>query len=207
MTPAVPAPVQALARTPELDKFCGALERFLHSGEGADELPAHAAVLAGEARSRHIPPEHILLALRISRCNVGHGHGRTEQDREVGRRYAQAIALLLRYYFHVSESDVEPVGDVARAKTAAERAFRAEAAVRMVPDAVSGALWRVELVHEGYTWDPVLEPLRRDWLLCESGEERRYIAPAPTDWLEWKEDLLLAAIRVAPRDQRRSDEG
>lgn len=203
MTPAVPAPVQALARSPELDAFCGALERFLDTGEGTEQLPARAAALVAEARSRDVPPEHILLALRISRCNVGHGHGRTEQDREVGRRYAQAIALLLRYYFHVSDEDLEPVGDVGRAKTLAERAFRAEAAVRMVPDAVSGALWRVDLVHEGYTWDPVLEPLRRDWLSCESGEERRYIAPAPTDWLEWKDDALLAAIRSAPRDQRR----
>jgi hypothetical protein len=203
MTPAVPAPVQALVRSPDLDAFCGALERFLDTGEGADQLPAHAAALAGEARSRHIPPEHILLALRISRCNVGHGHGRTERDRDVGRRYAQAISLLLRYYFHVSESDLEPVGDVARAKTPGERAFRAEAAMRMVPDSASGALWRVELVHEGYTWNPQLESLRRDWLSCESGEERRYIAPAPADWLEWNDGQLLSAIRSAPRDQRR----
>jgi hypothetical protein len=206
MNPAVPAPVQALARSPELDAFCGALERFLDTGEGADQLPTHAVALVTEARSRHVPPEHILLALRISRCNVGHGHGRTEQDREVGRRYAQAIALLLRYYFHVAESDLEPVGDVTRARTAAERAFRAEAAVRMVPDSASGALWRVERVHEGYTWDPVLEPLRRAWLSCESGEERRYITPAPADWLDWKEDLLLAAIRSAPLDRRQDDE-
>lgn len=205
MNSAVPAPVQALARSPELDAFCSALERFLHTGEGADALPARAAALVAEARSRHLPPEHILFALRIARCNVGHGRAGTEDDREVGRRYAQGIALLLRYYFHVNEAEVEPVGDVARAKSLDERAFRAEVAVRMVPDPQSGALWRVEQVREGYTWEPEIHPPRRDFLSCESGEERRYISPAPAGWLEWNEGVLLSAIRSASRVERRTD--
>jgi len=204
MNPAVPSQVQALAQSPELTAFCSLLEHFLDTGKGADLLPARAAALAAEAKSLHVPPEHILYALRVARCNVGHSRADTEQEREMGRRYAAGIALLLRYYFGIHEDDIEPVGDVSRAKSAIERDFRAEVAVRMVADGKSGALWRVRLRREGYSWDPATELPRRDWLMCESGEERRFIAPAPADWIECDESVLLAMIRRASAEDRRA---
>jgi hypothetical protein len=203
MNPAVPATVRALARSSELTAFCAALEDFLETGVGGEELPARAAALATEARSLDLPPEHILYALRVARCNVGHSVIDTERERAVGRRYASAIALLLRHYFGVSEEEIESVGDVARAQSAIERDFRAEVAVRVVVDPRSGTQWRVRLVREGYSWDPEIRMRRRDWLLCESGTERRFISPAPADWLEWGEGHLLAAVRAAPADHRR----
>lgn len=205
MTSAVPPQVHALAQSPELSEFCTLLEQFLHTGDGVELLPMRAAALAAEARERALPPEHILFALRVARCNVGHRPSDLERDRTVSRRYSAALAILLQYYFDVNEEDAELVGDVSRASSRIEREFRAEAAVRMVPDPVTGALWRVSLVREGYTWERELEQRRHDYLACENGAERRYISPAPVGWLEWNEGLLLATIRSASPDHRRAD--
>ena len=207
MNSAVPSQVRALAESPALISYCSLLEHFLNTGESADQLPARAAALAAEARALDVPPEHILYALRVARCNVGHRAEDTVREREVGRRYTAGIALLLRHYFGVHEDDIEPVGDVSRARSVIERDFRAEVAIRMVADARSGALWRVELRREGYTSTPGLEGRRRDWLACESGEERRYISPVRADWLTCPESELLEAIRGATDDERRKELG
>lgn len=202
MNPAVPSPVRELAQSPELTAFCSQLERFLDTGEGADLLPARAAAVAAEARSMDLPPEHILYALRVARCNVGHGTLDTTREREMGRRYAAGIACLLRHYFGLEEEDVERVGDVSRAKSPIEREFRAEVAVRMVADPQSGALWRTSLMREGYSWELGAAWRCRQWLSCESGTERRYVTPVPSDWLVCEDSVLLALIRSAPVNER-----
>lgn len=67
-------------------------------------------------------------------CRGSHGNSDDERARPESRRYATAIGLLLRHCFEVPEDEVEPVGDVSRATTLEERAFRSEVAVRMVHD-------------------------------------------------------------------------
>jgi hypothetical protein len=155
MSSAVSPRVQALAQTRALKKFCEVLERYLETGDGEDELPRQAAALAAEAQQLELPPEHILYAMRVTRCRGNN-----------------------------------------------ERAFRAEVAVREVRDPASGELWTVHVVHEGYSWDPEIEMHRRDWLSCTTSSERRFISPAPQDWLEWDDSTLLSAMRAAPIDQR-----
>lgn len=202
MTSGASPQVLALAHSSELSAFCTLLEQFLHTGEGEALLRARAAALAAEARARALPPEHILFALRVARCNVGHQPADSDRNRVVNHRYATGIAILLHHYFDV-EDDAEAVGDVSRAMSPIEHEFRAEAAVRVVPDPETGALWRVSFVREGYSWDPEIELRRRDYLACETGEARRYISPAPADWLEWSDVVLLDAIRSASPDHRR----
>lgn len=199
----LPAKIQALADTPQLHAFCGALERYLLTGEGETELTPLAAALADEARTLELPPEHILHAMRVARCRGSHGKTDDATERLEARRYAWAVGLLLRTYFGIEEENVDAVGDVSRATSVSEREFRAEVAVRTVADPQSGAIWRVHQVREGYTWDPEIEMRRRDWLSCRTGTERRFITPAPADWLTWSEAELLAAIHAAPIDKRR----
>ena len=201
MSSAAPPRVQALAQTPELNGFCQALEHFLETGEGANELATRAAALTAEAQQLELPPEHILYAMRVARCRGNRSRRSDERDRLESRRYTAAIRLLLQHYFGVPDSDIGAVGDITRARTVSERSFRAEVAVREVRDPASGETWTVRLVCEGYASDPGLEIGRREWLTCVAASERRFISPAPQEWLEWSDARLLSAIRVAPVDQ------
>lgn len=68
---------------------------------------------------------------------------------------------------------------------------------------VDGRRWRVTEVIEGLGWDQEMPMRRENWLLLESGAERRFIAPLPADWESWPDDKLRAEIASARPSKRR----
>lgn len=90
----------------ELLGFCDQLNRYVSTGNGADELAAAASSLAAAARLRRLHPESVLSA--INRIGCRHpSRGTVDEELAYSRRDSEGVRMFLLAYF---ESGPCPTG-------------------------------------------------------------------------------------------------
>jgi hypothetical protein len=88
-----------LAATNVFEAFSASVARYVETGAKELEMIAAGRAVALEMRSRNMPPERFLTALRITGAVVPRSAASESRDRLVDARVTRAIALFLREYF------------------------------------------------------------------------------------------------------------
>lgn len=92
-------PTSPIASAPEFKELCAHLDLFVRDGAEAERIRSAVHLFAEAARLHRWTPEAILKALHSTSCYPLSVGGAT--NRQMSKRYSQAIDLLLYDYFNV----------------------------------------------------------------------------------------------------------